>query len=209
MGSLSPELAAAAEAEKAAQDAPTYYPPTRLGMRGSHPGAFEAAHEVRDGDFWNNATALVDTHESYDLVVVGGGISGLSAAYFYRQKHPQAKILIIENHDDFGGHAKRNEFNVGGRVLLANGGTQDMDSPYPYSTQARGLMKALGIDPVKLHKECADPAIYKGSRPPCSSTRRPSAPTKSCASIPATATAANRHPMPGSNSRMTRRSAQR
>jgi len=162
MGSLAPELAAAAEAEKAAQDAPNYYPPTLTGMRGSHPGAFEAAHEVRDGDFWNNATTLIDTHESYDLVVVGGGLSGLSAAYFYAQKHPRAKILIIENHDDFGGHAKRNEITVNGRVLLANGGTQDMDSPYPYSKQASGLIKALGIDPVKLHKECSDPAIYAG-----------------------------------------------
>ena len=162
LGSLAPELAKAAEAEKAAQDAPNYYPPTLTGMRGSHPGAFEAAHEVRDGDFWNNATTLIDTRESYDLVVVGGGIGGLSAAYFYAQKHPRAKILIIENHDDFGGHAKRNEFNVGGRILLANGGTQDMDSPYPYSKPASGLMKALGIDAKKLHEECADPAIYKG-----------------------------------------------
>jgi spermidine dehydrogenase len=162
MGSLAPELARAAEAEKAAQDAPGYYPPTLTGMRGSHPGAFEAAHEVRDGDFWNSATTLIDTHESYDLVVVGGGISGLSAAYFYAQKHPRAKILIVENHDDFGGHAKRNEFNVDGRLLLANGGTQDMDSPYPYSKPASALIKALGIDPVKLHKECSDPAIYKG-----------------------------------------------
>src|SRR4051794_36315270 len=80
LGTFAPELAAAAEQE--IQNAPGYYPPTRMGMRGSHPGAFEAAHAVRDGDFWKNATALHDTGESYDLVVVGGGISGLSAAYF-------------------------------------------------------------------------------------------------------------------------------
>ena len=162
MGALAPELAEAAQAEQEAQNAPNYYPPTRLGMRGSHPGAFEAAHEVRDGDFWDKATTLIDVNESYDLVVVGGGISGLSAAYFYRQKRPNAKILIIENHDDFGGHAKRNEFHVSGRMLLINGGTMDMDSPYPYSKAASGLITALGIDPVKLEKECADPAIYKG-----------------------------------------------
>ena len=89
-----------------------YYPPTRLNMRGSHPGSFEAAHELRDGDFWNGATALHDTGEEFDLIVVGGGISGLSAAYFYRQAKPNAKILILDNHDDFGGHAKRNEFHV-------------------------------------------------------------------------------------------------
>ena len=154
--------AAATEAEP--QNAPGYYPPTRLGMRGSHPGAFEAAHEVRDGDFWNKATALEDTHETYDLVVVGGGISGLSAAYFYRAARPGAKILIIENHDDFGGHAKRNEFHVNGRMELINGGTLDIDSPYPYSAAASGLLTSLGIDPVKLGKECNDPSVFKDLR---------------------------------------------
>ena len=155
---LAPELAQAAEAKNAAG----YYPPTRLGMRGSHPGAFEAAHELRDGAFWNNATSLVDTHETYDLVVVGGGISGLSAAWFYRAAKPDAKILIIENHDDFGGHAKRNEFHVGGRMELINGGTLEIDSPYPYSAVARGLLGSLGVDPEKLRRECEDSSDYAG-----------------------------------------------
>jgi spermidine dehydrogenase len=169
---LAPELAKAAEAEKLAQSAssseavgqnsPGYYPPTRLGMRGSHPGSFEAAHELRDGDFWNGATQLHDTGEEFDLVVVGGGISGLSAAYFYRQAKPNAKILILDNHDDFGGHAKRNEFHVGGQTLLLNGGTLEIDSPYPYSKTADGLIKTLGIEPRKLEEECDKPDVYKG-----------------------------------------------
>jgi spermidine dehydrogenase len=146
------------------QNAPGYYPPARQGMRGSHPGAFEAAHEVRDGNFWSKATELEDSRESYDLVVVGGGISGLSAAYFYRAAKPGAKILILENHDDFGGHAKRNEFHVNGRMELINGGTLDIDSPYPYSPAASGLLKSLGIDPVKLAKECNDPKVFKDLR---------------------------------------------
>ncbi len=128
-GGLAPELANAAEQE--AHNAPGYYPPTRLGMRGSHPGSFEAAHELRDGDFWNSASSLNDTGETFDLVVAGGGISGLSAAFFYRRAKPGARILIIENHDDFGGHAKRNEFHVNGRLELINGGTLGIDSPYP------------------------------------------------------------------------------
>jgi len=160
IGALAPELAEAAQAEREAQNAPGYYPPTRLGMRGSHPGAFEAAHEVRDNDFWKSAPSLVDTGESYDLVVAGGGISGLSAAYFYRAAKPDAKILIIENHDDFGGHAKRNEFHVGGRMELINGGTLDIDSPYPYSHAASGLLTALGVDPDALAKSCDDPSVY-------------------------------------------------
>lgn len=162
---LAPELAAAAEAESLAQQAPGYYPPTRLGMRGSHPGSFEAAHELRDGDFWNGATTLRDTGEAFDLVVVGGGISGLSAAYFYRQAKPNAKILILDNHDDFGGHAKRNEFHIEGHTLLMNGGTLEIDSPYPYSAVAGGLLKALGVDPPALEKACNDPSVYAGLKP--------------------------------------------
>ena len=159
-GGLAPELAAAAEAEKLAQNAPGYYPPTRLGMRGSHPGSFEAAHEVRDGDFWSHVPGLENSNETYDLIVVGGGISGLATAHFWRQAKPQAKILIIDNHDDFGGHAKRNEFHVAGHELLLNGGTMGIESPYPYSAVADGLMKTLGIHPEQLEKECADPSVY-------------------------------------------------
>src|SRR6201996_4946351 len=147
------------------QNAPGYYPPTRLGMRGSHPDSFEAAHELRDGDFWNGAATLHDTGEEFDLVVVGGGISGLAAAHFYRQARPAAKILILDNHDDFGGHAKRNEFHVQGHTLLMNGGTLEIDSPYPYSPVADGLLKTLGVDPPALEKACNDPSIYAGLKP--------------------------------------------
>ncbi len=159
---LAPELAQAAETEKLAQAAPGYYPPTKLGMRGSHPGSFEAAHGLRDGDFWNNTAQLTDSGEEFDLVVVGGGISGLSAAYFYRQAKPNAKILILDNHDDFGGHAKRNEFSIAGHTMLLNGGTLEIDSPYPYSKTADGVMKALGVEPEALEKACNKPDIYKG-----------------------------------------------
>ncbi len=125
-----------------------YYPPTRTGMRGSHPGAFESAHALaREGKNFDSATPL---DESYDLVVVGAGISGLAAAYFYRQQHgPDARILILDNHDDFGGHAKRNEFHQGGAMRLAWGGTVNMEYPY-YSEVAMGLIKQLGIDIPRL-----------------------------------------------------------
>lgn len=87
----------------------------------------------------------------YDLVVVGGGISGLSAAWFYRQKNPNAKILILENHDDFGGHAKRNEFKVNGDTLLSYGGSESFQSPSMlFSEQVNGLMESLGIDIEKF-----------------------------------------------------------
>ncbi len=131
-----------------------YYPPLRTGMRGSHDGSYEAVHSLKDGTFWKHAAKPIDTHETYDLVVVGGGISGLAAAYFFR-KHAgeSARILILENHDDFGGHAKRNEFHLGGRMQLVNGGTVAIDSPTPYSAEADGLLKELGIDPLAIAKK--------------------------------------------------------
>jgi spermidine dehydrogenase len=159
-GGLQADLAAAAEANLGSQDEPGYYPPRRLGMRGSHPGSFEAAHALRDADFWNLATTLEASDDAFDLIVVGGGISGLSAAYFYKAAVPNARILILENHDDFGGHAKRNEFNVDGRIVLINGGTLSIESPTPYGPIAEDLLKALGVDPEALSKTCDDPGIY-------------------------------------------------
>ena len=151
----------AAEAADLPQDGAGYYPPARSGMRGSHPGSYETAHAVRDGKLPKfNAE---QTRETYDLVVVGGGISGLAAAHFYRARTSQtAKILILDNHDDFGGHAKRNEFQLRSHTLLANGGTVAIESPYPYSSEARGLLTSLGIDPVKLSAECRVRDAYKG-----------------------------------------------
>ena len=143
-------------ADAAAQDSTGYYPPALTGLRGSHPGSFEVAHTLRDGTFWSTAGNPVETGDSYDLAVVGAGISGLAAAYFFRaHAGASARILILDNHDDFGGHAKRNEFLPQGRLLLANGGTWAIESPFPYSKEARGLMDELGIDPVQLHAKSA------------------------------------------------------
>jgi spermidine dehydrogenase len=158
-----PGMVAAQTVAASGQDTPGYYPPLRTGMRGSHPGAFETAHSVRDGNFLEKAGKPADTGETYDLIVVGGGISGLAAAYFYRQQvGPSAKILILDNHDDFGGHAKRNEFRPGGHLLLTNGGTVAIESPFPYSKQARGLITELGIDPPAFEKKYTDRDAYHG-----------------------------------------------
>ncbi len=129
---------------------PRYYPPALTGMRGSHPGSFEAAHGLRDGKASHD---VIDTEEDYDMVVVGGGISGLASAYFYRKSAgPQARILILDNHDDFGGHAKRNEFQAGNRLLLGYGGTQSIEAPGHYSKESIGLLKELGIDTQRFYK---------------------------------------------------------
>ena len=106
-----------------------YYPPAKMGLRGSHDGSWENMHARVTGKEWD--TQIID--EEYDLVIVGGGLSGLSSAYFYSQKNPSAKILILDNHDDFGGHAKRNEFKYGNDVRISYGGTEAIDTPSSYS----------------------------------------------------------------------------
>jgi len=143
------------------------YPPALTGMRGSQPGAFDVAHALRDGTFWENAGTPIETSETYDLIVVGGGISGLAAAYFYRQQAgAKARILILDNHDDFGGHARRNEFRVGNRLLLSNGGTQSIESPSEYSAVAKGLLTHLGIKTSVFYK-AYDEKLYSHLSPAC------------------------------------------
>ncbi len=157
-GSFWGDVLADSDNRYAPEKEPGYYPPAKTGMRGSHDGSWEVAHAMRDGKTWGSPEKDPDT---FDVIVVGGGISGLSAAYFYRQKVGlNAKILILENHDDFGGHAKRNEFKSGDRIIIGYGGTQTITGPNLYSAQAKQLFKNLGIE-VKRFEKYYDQNFYK------------------------------------------------
>jgi spermidine dehydrogenase len=121
------------------------YPPGRTGYGGSGPADFAVAHGIRDGRRYQLGSQPVSEH--YDLIVVGAGIGGLASAHYLRKARPQARILILDNHDDFGGHARRNEFNVDGRFLLGYGGSESMESPKTRWTQvARSCVASLGVD---------------------------------------------------------------
>ncbi len=129
------------------------YPPLRTGLRGNYPAAVEDFHALQQGQFASVAVPASEIRETYDLVIVGGGISGLAGAYFYRQAlGPDVKILILDNHDDLGGHAKRNEFQYDGKTFIGFGGTMDIATPYPYSYTAKMLIRDLGIE-VKRYQE--------------------------------------------------------
>lgn len=126
---------------------PDYYPPALTGLRGSHDGSWETMHARVSGKTWPSTRH----EESYDLVVVGAGISGLSAAYFFNKANPDARVLILDNHDDFGGHAKRNEFGINGQTRIGYGGTESIDTPSSYSDVAKDLLKDVGIEVERFY----------------------------------------------------------
>jgi spermidine dehydrogenase len=125
---------------------PSSYPPGLTGLRGSHPGSNTTAHQRA----WSSEFRVADarqTDEHYDLVVVGAGLSGLAAAVFFRQQHgPDKKILILDNHDDFGGHARRNEHNIDGKTLITYGGSQTLVEPRIADPAIRKLFEDIGVD---------------------------------------------------------------
>ena len=131
------------------------YPPMLNGMRGSHKGSFEVAHALA----WagQKPSSYKELNEEYDLVIVGAGISGLAAARFYQKKiGMNARILLLDNHDDFGGHAKRNEFEQDGQTLLGLGGSVNLDNPNDYSQTAKILLEDLDINLDLMRKNISD-----------------------------------------------------
>ena len=127
------------------------YPPVKTGMRGSHPGAYEIAHALaRDGAKFPEPKS---TEEHYDLIVVGAGISGLAAAHYYQKRFgADSKILLLENHDDFGGHAKRNEFHQSGEMVLSMGGTHNLEW-WSFSKTVNAFMQEHGVDCKGMRKQ--------------------------------------------------------
>ena len=141
---ISPKTLLADGVKTALKTHSNYYPPILTGMRGSHKGSFEVAHALA----WRGKKPSVyhSLEEHYDLVVVGSGISGLATAWFYQKRMGgKARILILDNHDDFGGHAKRNEFHYEGRMVLSLAGAQNIHALSDYSDEAASLLADIGI----------------------------------------------------------------
>ena len=135
---------------------------------------FEAGHRIRDGEFETAPSDFIDTGDVYDCVVVGGGISGLAAALIFQRKAGEGKTcLVLDNHPVFGGEAKRNEFLVDGRRLLAHQGSALFQVNYPHSFIER-FYQSIGLKTPRLQYQkwgSSDPEIplpttpYLGSAP--------------------------------------------
>jgi spermidine dehydrogenase len=146
----------------AAQTARAAYPPALSGLRGHYPAAVEKFGAIERGDYARYPAIDVKTGEDYDLVIVGGGLSGLAAAHFWRRAlGTSQRILVLDNHDDFGGHAKRNEFTYNGRTFIGYGGTMGISTPYPYSYTAKALVEELGIQVERNREFLAREAFEK------------------------------------------------
>ena len=97
---------------------------------GNVASTMDAAHLIRDGLSIEMMDEVEDTGEEYDMVIVGGGFSGIGAAYEFQKTHgSDKKCLIIENHPVFGGEAKQNEFEVDGYKLYGPQGSNDFVMP--------------------------------------------------------------------------------
>jgi spermidine dehydrogenase len=119
-----------------------------LGLQGQTPGAMALGHRVRDGEL---PKEVDDTGETYDLVVVGAGIAGLASAYLYYQEAPgEPSILLLDNHDEFGGHARRNVMEYGGQRLIAPGGTFALEDVVDSPEEALEFFRRIGLDPARL-----------------------------------------------------------
>ena len=120
-------------------------------LQGQDPPAMALGHRVRNGEFRSPPRDVVETGEAYDLVVVGAGISGLTATYLFNEDAPgEPSILVVENADDFGGHARRNVLEGEGVRLVAAGGTFALEEPEHSPQEALDVFRRIGLDPDRL-----------------------------------------------------------
>jgi spermidine dehydrogenase len=135
-------------------------PPALTGLRGSRGADLAVAHALRDGAVYRFEDYPLSAE--VDCVIVGAGLSGLSSAYYVQRARPRSSILILDNHDDFGGHARRNEFEVDGRRLIGYGGSEAIQAPKSgWSPAALGLLADLDVR-LDVFATAIDTNLYPG-----------------------------------------------
>ncbi|MEU4832393.1 NAD(P)-binding protein [Streptosporangium sp. NPDC023615] len=123
------------------------HPSPPLGSRGGGTGPAGLARVLRDPRFRPPAGTPEPTGEHYDLVVVGAGVSGVSAAYRWLEQAPRARILILDDHEEIGGHALRHGSPAGGRggSPVAYDGAGCAEEQAAWTPEGRELLGKLGL----------------------------------------------------------------
>jgi monoamine oxidase len=115
--------------------------PPKAEVDGDH---FEICHQVRNG----KAFAEQPVTKRYEVIIVGGGVSGLSAAYFMRDRD----FLLLEKEPHWGGNAYREEYQGQG---FATGSAFD-----ERGTASQQLAQEIGLTLLPIN--CPDPSIVGG-----------------------------------------------
>ncbi len=105
---------------------------------------FEICHQVRDGHSFTRPP--ISKH--FDVIIVGGGASGLSAAYFLRQHD----FLLLEKEPHFGGNAYLEEYQG---QAFATGSAYDEKG-----TSSERLAREIGLTMLPI--DSFDPTILNG-----------------------------------------------
>ena len=128
---------------------------------GNTAGVVNAAHRVRDGAYQSNLPNVIDTHELYDVVIVGGGFAGISAQYEFQKHRPDGKCLLLDNGSIFGGFAKSNEFDVDGHRIAGPQASINFQMPKATDALREDYWNELGL-PDQFHfarSQGSDPSI--------------------------------------------------
>ena len=116
--------------------------PAKADVDGDH---FEICHQVRDGKTFPQQPVA----KRYEVIIVGGGVSGLSTAYFLRDRD----FLLLEKEPHWGGNAYREEYHGQG---FATGSAFDEKG-----TVSQQLAQEIGLTLLPI--DCPDPSIMGGA----------------------------------------------
>jgi protoporphyrinogen oxidase len=101
-------------------------------------------HQVRDGKVFSRPP--VSSH--HDVVIVGGGVSGLTAAYLLRDRD----FLLLEKEPHWGGNAYLMEYQ-GNAYATGSAFLEKAEDTYNFA-------KEIGLEPLPVHDR--DSTIIKG-----------------------------------------------
>ena len=88
---------------------------------------------------------IFDDAGEFDVIILGAGLAGLSAAFFLLQKRPGARIVLLEANSYAGGNAARDE----GPPLPVAASTAGALSALPYNDFLIQFYREIGIDSEK------------------------------------------------------------